>query len=267
MNGARVVVLVEGRYLGQRQPAGLIAALRSRTCDVTVVEPRRVVDAGQHGWLEGVDAVAARGRSLELLCLLTQAEQRGLPVVDCPAAVAAVRNKATMAMRLMAAGIPTPRTFLVLGPPASAVPDDIFPAVVKPVFGDNGRDVRVVAGRAELDETVDGAEAVLVQQWVPNEGFDLTLYGIADQTWAVSKPSPLAGQTATGGVEVAVTPELRRLARRCGRLFGLQFFGVDCLETPAGPLVIEVNDFPNYSLVPGADDRLAQVVLAATRRQ
>jgi glutathione synthase/RimK-type ligase-like ATP-grasp enzyme len=37
---------------------------------------------------------------------------------------------------------------------------------------------------------------------------------------------------------------------------------VDCVETPAGPVVIEVNDFPNYTGVPGADDALARLVLA-----
>jgi glutathione synthase/RimK-type ligase-like ATP-grasp enzyme len=52
------------------------------------------------------------------------------------------------------------------------------------------------------------------------------------------------------------------LALRCGRLFGLELFGVDCVEGPGGPLVIEVNEFPNYTGVPRADELLADHVVA-----
>jgi glutathione synthase/RimK-type ligase-like ATP-grasp enzyme len=36
---------------------------------------------------------------------------------------------------------------------------------------------------------------------------------------------------------------------------------VDCIETPGGLLVIEVNDFPNYTSVPDADKKLADYVV------
>jgi len=36
-----------------------------------------------------------------------------------------------------------------------------------------------------------------------------------------------------------ITPELTYLGRRCGRLFGLDLFGVDCIETEEGVMVIE----------------------------
>jgi glutathione synthase/RimK-type ligase-like ATP-grasp enzyme len=56
---------------------------------------------------------------------------------------------------------------------------------------------------------------------------------------------------------VAATDEMRDIARRCRALFALDLYGVDCIETPAGLIVIEVNEFPNYSAVPEANDRLA----------
>jgi ribosomal protein S6--L-glutamate ligase len=62
-----------------------------------------------------------------------------------------------------------------------------------------------------------------------------------------------------------VADSVAELARTCGRLFGLTVFGVDCLETSHGPVVIEVNDFPNFTAVPGADVLLARHVLAAAR--
>ena len=54
---------------------------------------------------------------------------------------------------------------------------------------------------------------------------------------------------------------LQNLGRQCSRLFGLELYGVDCLETGNGPVVIEVNEFPNYTSVPQASERLADYVL------
>ena len=39
-------------------------------------------------------------------------------------------------------------------------------------------------------------------------------------------------------------------------------YGVDAIETPSGLAVIEVNDFPNFTGVPGAADAIADYVLA-----
>ena len=60
------------------------------------------------------------------------------------------------------------------------------------------------------------------------------------------------------------------LALCCKRLFGLELFGLDCIRTPSGTVVIEVNDFPNYGSVPSASERLADFVMKrarATRRR
>jgi ribosomal protein S6--L-glutamate ligase len=73
---------------------------------------------------------------------------------------------------------------------------------------------------------------------------------------------------AAQGELMPVTPAERALAVRCRRLFGLDLYGIDCIRTPEGPVVIEVNEFPNYTGVPEASDRLADHVLArATRVQ
>lgn len=60
---------------------------------------------------------------------------------------------------------------------------------------------------------------------------------------------------------IPITSELEELGRRCGKLFGLELYGVDCIETDDGPVVIEINDFPNYTGVPEADERLAEFVV------
>ncbi len=62
-----------------------------------------------------------------------------------------------------------------------------------------------------------------------------------------------------------LSQELVDLARRCRELFGLELYGVDCILTPDGPTVIEINEFPNYTAVPNADKRLADYVIQRAR--
>ncbi len=101
-------------------------------------------------------------------------------------------------------------------------------------------------------------------------GIDLELYGIGREIRRVRKQSPLtsggacdAAAVSAAARPVPVAQELRALGRRCGELLGFEPFGVDdCVETPAGPVVIEVNDFPNYTGAPQADDWLAAHIAA-----
>jgi hypothetical protein len=86
--------------------------------------------------------------------------------------------------------------------------------------------------------------------------------------------TPVHGnRTADPGTRLGDNADLARLSgaielppTSCGRLFHLDLFGVDCIETPGGPIVLEVNEFPNYTGVPGADGRLADFVESWARR-
>jgi glutathione synthase/RimK-type ligase-like ATP-grasp enzyme len=275
--GARpavVGVLVDRRYLTQAQPAGLTGALRSLGADVrTLVVEDTDVDLCGALWCEGLDVIAARGRSERLLAMLHAAEVHGVPVVNSPAAIRTVLDKAGMAATLAAAGMATPRSWLGL-PAQLAGRDDLrFPLVLKPVAGDNARGLRVVRTRAELT-AVDWPEPVaLAQELHRGDAHDIKLYVAGAAVWAVRRASPVADDgsvraVSNPGRRVAATPRLRILARRCARLFGLSLCGIDCVEGPSGPLVIEVNDFPNYrGIGRGVDRDLARVVLAHLPRR
>jgi ribosomal protein S6--L-glutamate ligase len=261
-------VLVEKRYLLQGQPGGLIAALHDAGRSVLVLDPDALcLELGDPSWLAGLGVVIARGRSDELLSLLRVAELHRVPTVSRAAAVAGVRDKASMAAALRAAGIPTPRTYF--GAPArlaDALPSSAFPVIAKPVFGDNCRGLALAGGPAELASLTWEEPVALVQEYVASDGVDLKLYGIGTEVTGVRKASlfqvALSGRPAPPPELVELTPALADLGRRCGALFGLELWGVDCLITATGPQVIEVNEFPNYTLVPEADAYIAEVVMA-----
>jgi ribosomal protein S6--L-glutamate ligase len=162
--------------------------------------------------------------------------------------------------------LPVPHTYL--GPVellARQVPPSDYPLILKPIFGDNCRGLRLVSGADELETMQWPEPAALAQQYLPNDGCDLKLYGIGHQIWAVKKPSLFQPGGAGRNCDVqktTATAAMVELGRRCGTLFGLELFGVDCILGPHGPVVIEVNDFPNFTAIPSADDLLADYVLS-----
>jgi ribosomal protein S6--L-glutamate ligase len=274
----RIGVIAERRYLSQAQPNGMVAALRQQGRQVDVVTPDDICyQPGNNTWFSGIDIAIARGRSWGVLCLLQWIEQQGIPVINSRCSIAAVHNKAEMAVALASAGIPTPRTFLGnLARIASCISAEHYPLILKPVFGDNCSGLQVVSNRAELLSLHWPEPLVLAQQFIPGCDSDLKLYCIGSDVWAVRKPSPLqlepnGTHAARNGASlpalVPITPALRDLAWRCGAVFGLEIFGVDCITTTEGPLVIEVNEFPNYSAVPDADEKLANFILSRTRQE
>jgi ribosomal protein S6--L-glutamate ligase len=261
----RIGVAVEDRYRTQPQPAGMIAALASFG-DVELVEVRETTD------LAGCDVLVARGRSAVIIGLLGAAEALGVRTINTAGAVRGVLDKIVMHNQLVAAGVAVPETwtgpFSVLRRHLGGQRD---PLVVKPVFGDNCRDVTVVADGDALQEMVWNEPRAIVQRHLPNDRFDVKLYGIGDDVWVVRKPSPLyrdsTGSAPSASSTLVATTEHVALAHRCRDAFGLDLYGVDCIATDDGLVVIEVNDFPNYTGIVDADEHLARFAVAALDRR
>jgi ribosomal protein S6--L-glutamate ligase len=93
------------------------------------------------------------------------------------------------------------------------------------------------------------------------------LYNTGDEVFATVKRSPLHRGADIVEEQIPVTPELRNLARAVGRVFGLDIYGIDVIQTPDGYMVLDINDFPSFGKVPQAAWRLARTVLRVTRRQ
>lgn len=266
----RIGVLAERRYLSQAQPAGLIAALRAGGHPVSVIDPdARAYELTDHGWLGELDLIVSRGRSWGLLTLLSWAEARGVPTVNRRQGIAAVHNKAEMSVMLATGHVPTPSTFIgTVKEIANRATSVHYPLILKPIFGDNCSGLRVVRGAEEMAAVSWPEPIAIAQHYLPSDGFDLKLYAIGQEIWAVRKPSPFDPPAGAQHAHlVQLTPACRDLAVRCGGIFGLELYGIDCIETSEGPLVIEVNEFPNYSAVPDADERLAEYVKRRARSE
>lgn len=256
----RTWVVTDRRYLQQRMPAALVAWLHARghPVELVVADARPSLAAACAG-----DVVVGRSRHPEALRLLAEAQARGAVLLDAPDRIEAVRDKLRCARLLARAGLPVPATVLVHEPrDLRRLPPAAFPLVLKPVHGDNARGVRVLRS-PEVGPW--GGEPHLAQAYVEAGGTELKLYLAGREMWATRRPSPLVDPHAQGR-RVALTPRLRALAARCRAAFGLTLLGLDVLESDAGPTIVDVNEFPNFTGVDEAPAAIGRLVLDLTRK-
>lgn len=198
------------------------------------------------------------------LCAILHAQ--GARLVNRYPACAAVRDKVVAAGRLRAAGIPAPRTWVTHD---LALIESLLqrgPLVVKPQRGLHGNGVHVLRSRSELAALAPPIEPQLVQDYVAGGPHDLKLYVVGGAVFGVRKPFS-ADSYAANGEQCEVPDAARDVALRCGRAFGLCLYGLDVIESPDGPVVVDVNYFPGYRGIAGADalvaDYLERVAAAA----
>jgi ribosomal protein S6--L-glutamate ligase len=260
-----VWILTDERYLAQRMPAALITWLNGAGAETRfIVAERQMAEVGGPGpWdeLAPGDLVAARTRNRFGLALLREATTPGVTVATPWDAVTAIRNKPRAVSRMAAAGIPMPRTWLANRPAMlRSIPRTCYPLILKPHLGDNAQGIVVLGDPADIDDLDWTDGMTLAQRYVDAGGVDLKLYVAGERVWAVRRASPLNGSKRPTE-QVAVDRELRDLAAACRRLFGLDLLGIDVLESRSGPLVVDVNDFPNYTGVDGAPEAVGRLLL------
>jgi glutathione synthase/RimK-type ligase-like ATP-grasp enzyme len=268
-----VALVAEERHTGNQALVEAQAAWLAHGCRVELVVPQEArlydVPVATPPW----SVVVSRGRHLAGLGLLAAASALGVPAVNDPKAIELVRNKIGMQAVLAHHDIPLPRTWFA-GDPAvfGQLAADRFPLVVKPYDGDGARGLALLTKPADvaLLPPITGRRSLyLAQEYLATDGFDLKLYGIGSRVWAVRKPSPVifSGPGPAEVIPVAdaelvdIDRQLADIALTCGRACQLELWGVDVAMTPEGPRVIEVNDFPTYSAVPGAGAAIAEHVL------
>jgi len=68
------------------------------------------------------------------------------------------------------------------------------------------------------------------------------------------------------GEPFTLTPQLRDIAERCGRAFGIDLYGVDIIESEGTPYVVDMCSIPGFKGVPDALRLLTQYFHAAAER-
>jgi RimK family alpha-L-glutamate ligase len=161
---------------------------------------------------------------------------------------------------LARAGIPTPAAWAVeTRSDAQAIvrrESPQGPLVLKPLFGSQGRGLKLIRTADELPAPDEVAGVYYLQRYVGVEGGD----GFRDFRLLVSRGRVVAAMTRhaagwitnvkQGGRPLPFVPDkhMKALAVHATHVVGAEFAGVDILHGPDGrPTVLEVNSMPAWS--------------------
>ena len=169
-------------------------------------------------------------------------------------------DKSMTSFLLARAGIPTPAAWAVeTQSDAQAIvrrerPQG--PLVLKPLFGSQGRGLKLIRTADELPAPDEVAGVYYLQRYVGVEGGD----GFRDFRLLVSRGRVVAAMTRhaagwitnvkQGGRPLPFVPDkhMKALAVHATHVVGAEFAGVDILHGPDGrPTVLEVNSMPAWS--------------------
>lgn len=279
--GPRICFLAEPPRSEGSTTFDLINELRSSGAEVDIVSGHLgLLDMGRLPFAH--DLVLFKSHAPRCETLAAAATHLGMPVLNGYGPTMTVRDKVLTSTLLLAAGVPTPRTFV-----AGALDDlrDVVrttPLVVKPPRGHRGEGIEICPDEATLEaliaraepasDGVDGdgesagADDVLAQELLEHEGFDYKAYAIGRDVHVVKRVFPARTKAEKLGERVAADDELVDLVHACGDITGLDLYGVDLVRTPTGYQVIEINCFPGFKGVPDAGRRMADHVLRAMAR-
>jgi ribosomal protein S6--L-glutamate ligase len=215
-------------------------------------------------WVGGRDLHLLKSYSDLSLSLAGVLHARGARLLNPYLACLTARNKILCAQVLADASIPAPRTWVTgdLGQLRALLRETAL--IVKPFMGWRGQGVRAVRNERELEALPPLDGAVVVQELLDGPGEDLRVYVAGERMFATRKPFSSSSFSVPGRA-AEVSSEVGEIALRVGRAFGLGLYGMDFIETPSGPRVVDVNYFPGYKGCPGAAEAVADYIEACAK--
>jgi ribosomal protein S6--L-glutamate ligase len=181
--------------------------------------------------------------------------------------VAMMKDKVLATGILLRAGVPLPETFMASRADQLGGLLAGGPLVVKPYWGGSqGRGVRIVEKAEDLNDAGADQGLVFAQRYHKPDGRDHKIYCIGDQIFGVMRVWPARTYEDKLGEPFEVSPEMSEIARRCGRAFGIDLYGLDIIVSDGRPYVVDINTFPGFKGVPDAARHLADYIHAAAVR-
>lgn len=185
----------------------------------------------------------------------------GVPVWNSAQAIERCVDKSMTTFLLKSAGLPTPPTFAVEGresAEAIAARELVHgPVVLKPLFGAQGRGIRLIRNVDDLPMSEEIDDVYYLQHYIPRAGppfEDFRVFVCAGEPVAMMRRSgdDWITNVGRGAMPQAVSGQdeaaLGELAVAAAAAVGADFAGVDIVPASDGSLsVIEVNSMPAWS--------------------
>ncbi len=225
----------------RQNPAIFYRRLSLRLSDIDVVLPRIGASITEYG-----------------LAVVNQFDMMGVPLVNNSQPIARSRDKLRALQLLARAGIEVPRTVMARHPSQARKALDVVggpPAIIKLIKGTQG--IGVILAETEQNvlqifETYWSLGLnVLIQEFVEeSEGRDVRALVVGDRVICAMRRQARLGEFRSNvhrggtGTAIDLPGEYAGVAVRAAHAMGLQFAGVDMLESRHGARVMEVNSSP-----------------------
>jgi ribosomal protein S6--L-glutamate ligase len=195
-------------------------------------------------------------------------EDQGLQVVNSWTSSVACQDRMLMTERMEKAHLPWPRTqyFPSLGyllGQSDLLENLVFPLIIKSHYSHRGD----LVGKVDSIEALQALapqwsqEPIVLQDFAAGDGWDIKLWVIDEEIFAARRRTPLDPHASKEDRVINELPtEWVQIVQAIGKAFDLRLYGIDLLMTTQGPIIIDVNSFPGFRGVPGADDALVALV-------
>jgi tetrahydromethanopterin:alpha-L-glutamate ligase len=191
------------------------------------------------------------------LGVLHALQEIGIPVWNSARSIERCVDKSATSFLLARAGLPTPMTWATESREAAAeiVRRDAGPFVLKPLFGSQGRGLRLVHKEHDLPAPAEVSGVYYLQRFVGVEREDFRDFRVFVSSGRVvaammRRSSHWVTNVKRGGKPVAAVADstMRDLAIAATTVVGANFAGVDMVCDQDGRLsVLEVNSMPAWS--------------------
>src|SRR5437660_10626090 len=204
-------------------------------------------------------------------------EGQGALVVNSWAASVACQDRVLMTQYLEAAHLPWPRTQDFPGLEYLLRQSDVlsaltFPVIIKSRYSHRGDLVGKMHSIEELRalSPLWNEEPVILQEFSQSDGWDIKLWVIDQAIFAARSRTPLEPGASNEDIPLSadeLPEDWRRITLENGKTFNLRLYGVDLLMTVSGPVIVDVNSFPGFRGVQGADDALVSLAESLLREK
>lgn len=263
----RICFFMEDRGPGYVHPvmSKVFTLLEQKGCTVDWMFPEERVFS-QADFRVEYDLYVLKSSSPATYQLGAMISTQGGKMINDFRAIQRIKNKVEVNKLLADNGVPIPDSYLTGD--LSLLKDVVAskgPLIVKPYNGRHGVGVEIVRTPEELDALRLESEDVYAQAFKPGDGYDRKTYMVGERAYA-SKKAFAAGESFLKDAEsMEMSEEMRDIALRCGKIVGLEIFGVDMIESDDGLWVIDVNGFPGFKGLPEIDTVLADYIYERAR--
>jgi ribosomal protein S6--L-glutamate ligase len=215
----------------------------------------------QNEHIDSAGSVIPRiGRSLTNFgyAILRHFESVNVPLTLSSFGLIHARNKFMAVQELIGKGVPFPNSWLI----ASRMDSGTikmkmdFPIIIKILTGTQGIGVMKVENERNAIPIIDTLneldQLILIQEYLENEGEDIRAFIVDGEVVAsmkrISSEDDWRANIHAGGKGVAykLTEEEKEIAIKSAEILKIGIAGVDLIQTPNGPKLIEVNVSPGF---------------------